>query len=73
MPASGVAVPARPRRSLEIDIPGIVQELGFDRNMQAVVDGVVELPEADNASELDDLRRREQFLQPRKQRIDWAM
>src|SRR5437660_305653 len=44
-------------RSLEIDISGVAEQRGFDRDMQAVMHGVVELPEADQAGKLDDLRR----------------
>ena len=36
----------------------------LDRNVQAVVDGVVEFPEPDHAGEFDDLRRRQMLLQP---------
>src|SRR5271154_5710703 len=55
------------RATLEIDIPGIAQQLRFHRNMQAVMNGVVELPEAHHASELDDLRRRQMLLEPLQQ------
>src|SRR5262249_8242460 len=50
------------RRTLEIDISGIAQELRLDRNVQAVVHGVVELPEADHAGELHDLRWAQMLL-----------
>src|SRR3982750_3373940 len=62
--SSSRSAPARPRRSLEADIPGVVQELRLNRDVQAVLDGVVELPETDHAGELDDLRWREMLLQP---------
>src|SRR5579872_7635455 len=45
---SAFAAVGRRRLILEIDIPGVAQQLGLDRNVQAVVDGVVELPEADH-------------------------
>src|SRR5258707_14798788 len=48
----------------ETDISGVLQELALDRNMQAVVHGVVELPEADHAREFDDLWRGKVVLEP---------
>ena len=49
-------------RSLEVDISRIAKQRGFNRDMQAVVDRVVELPEADHAGELDNLRRVEMLF-----------
>jgi len=48
-PARSVVSRAAGRRaSLETDISGVAQELGLHRNMQTVVYGIVELPEADH-------------------------
>src|SRR3984885_14376405 len=55
VPASGIMgallLPGRRRGRalLEADIAGIIEKLRLDRNVKAVVDGVVELPEADDA------------------------
>src|ERR1700694_4563098 len=54
----------RLRPALEIDIARVLQELTFDRDVKAIVHGVVKLPEADDAGEFDDLRRRQVLLQP---------
>jgi hypothetical protein len=40
-----------------------LQELALHRNVQAVVHGVVEFPEADNTGKLDDLCRRQMLFQ----------
>src|ERR1700722_13227931 len=53
----------RPRPPLEIDSARGAEELPLDRNVQAVVHRVVELPEADHAGELDDLRRGQMLLE----------
>ena len=50
-----------------------MQELGFDRDVQAVVHGVVEFPEADDAGELDDLRRRQMLLEPLENLVGHAI
>src|SRR6516165_5029668 len=63
-PRSALLAVLRRCASLEIDISGIAEQRGFDRNMQAVVHGVVELPETDHAGELDNLRRRQMLLEP---------
>src|SRR5262249_32281459 len=50
--------------NLEIDISGVTEQRRFDGNVQAVVYGVVELPEPDYAGELDDLLRLQMLPQP---------
>src|SRR3984957_19550582 len=60
---AGAPARARRRPPLEIDIAGVAEELRLDRNVQAVVHRVVELPEADHAGELDELRRGQMLLE----------
>src|SRR5437868_5610225 len=48
----------------DVDIARVQLQRGLEGHLQAVVNRVVELPEAHDARELDDLRRREERHEP---------